>query len=280
MGFPTEYWRDIRRMEILQYEFIRNGLIAAVLINIACGIVGTYVVIKRIVFISGGISHAAFGGVGLGYLLGINPILSAIPFSILTGICIGTISKKTRISEDTAIGILWVAGMALGIIFINLSPGYAPDLFGYLFGSILTVSSFDLTMMLVLDIIIILTVLLFYKEFLAISFDEEFSTVIGVPTKSLYLLLLSLIALSVVILIRVVGVILVIGLLTIPAVISRQFTYNIKKLMLLSIFTGIILTVSGLWLSYVLDLASGATIVLVLGMVFLLSSFLKRFILT
>jgi len=267
-------------MEILQYEFIRNGLIAAVLINIACGIVGTYVVIKRIVFISGGISHAAFGGVGLGYLLGINPILSAIPFSILTGICIGTISKKTRISEDTAIGILWVAGMALGIIFINLSPGYAPDLFGYLFGSILTVSSFDLTMMLVLDIIIILTVLLFYKEFLAISFDEEFSTVIGVPTKSLYLLLLSLIALSVVILIRVVGVILVIGLLTIPAVISRQFTYNIKKLMLLSIFTGIILTVSGLWLSYVLDLASGATIVLVLGMVFLLSSFLKRFILT
>jgi len=267
-------------MEILQYEFIRNGLIAAVLINIACGIVGTYVVIKRIVFISGGISHAAFGGVGLGYLLGINPILSAIPFSILTGICIGTISKKTRISEDTAIGILWVAGMALGIIFINLSPGYAPDLFGYLFGSILTVSSFDLTMMLVLDIIIILTVLLFYKEFLAISFDEEFSTVIGVPTKSLYLLLLSLIALSVVILIRVVGVILVIGLLTIPAVISRQFTYNIKKLMLLSIFTGIILTVSGLWLSYVLDLASGATIVLVLGMVFLLSSFLKRFIFT
>jgi len=263
-------------MEILQYEFMRNALMAAVLVGIACGIVGTYVVIKRIVFISGGISHAAFGGIGLGYLLGINPILVAIPFSILSALSIGIISKKAKVSEDTAIGILWSVGMALGIIFIGLSPGYAPDLFGYLFGSILTVPSFDLGMMLILDVIIILTVLLFYREFSAISFDEEFSTVVGVPTKILYLLLLCLVALSVVVLIRVVGVILVIALLTIPAAIGRQFTYEIKKLMLLSIFIGITLTVIGLWLSYLLDLASGATIVLVLGIAFLLSSLQTR----
>jgi len=264
-------------IEILQYEFMRNALMAAILVSVTCGIVGTYVVIKRIVFISGGISHATFGGIGLGYLLGINPILTAIPFSILAALGIGTISKKAKVSEDTAIGILWTVGMALGIIFIALSSGYAPDLFSYLFGSILTVPSFDLIIMLILNVIIIFTVILFYKEFSAISFDEEFSEVVGVPTKAMYFLLLCLVALSVVVLIRVVGVILVIALLTIPAAISRQFTHNIKKLMLLSIFTGIILTVTGLYISYISDLPSGATIVLVLGTGFLFSSFLKRF---
>lgn len=268
----------IKMIEILQYEFMRNALIAAFLVSLTCGIVGTYIVIKRIVFISGGISHAAFGGIGLGYLLKINPILAAIPFSILVALSIGTISKKTKISEDTAIGILWAVGMALGIIFITISPGYAPDLFSYLFGSILTVSLFDLIIMLILNIIIIFTVILFSKELLAISFDEEFSEVIGISTKSFYFMLICLVALSVVILIRVVGAILVIALLTIPAAISKQFTYSIKKLMMLSTFIGIILTVTGLYLSYIFDLPSGATIVLVSGVGLLFSSFLKHFI--
>ncbi len=263
-------------IEILQYEFMRNALMAAVLVSIACGIVGTYVVINRIVFISGGISHSAFGGIGLGYLLGINPILAAIPFSILAALGIGAISKKADVSEDTAIGIVWTMGMALGIVFIGLSPGYAPDLFSYLFGSILTVPRADLIIMLILDAMIVLAVLLFHREFSAISFDEEFSEVVGVPTKWLYMLLLCMVALSIVVLIRVVGIILVIALLTIPAAISGQFTHNIKKLMLLSTSTGIILTAAGLWLSYVLNLASGATIVLVLGVAFLLSSPLKH----
>jgi ABC-type Mn2+/Zn2+ transport systems, permease components len=255
---------------------MRNALAAAVLVSIACGIIGTYVVIKKLVFISGGISHAAFGGIGLGYLLGINPIITTIPFSILSALCVGAISKKVEVSEDTAIGIIWTIGMALGIIFINLSPGYAPDLFSYLFGSILTVPRLELVIMLVLDLIIVITVLFLHREFLAMSFDEEFSTVVGVPTKSLYPLLLCLVALSVVVLIKVVGVILVIALLTIPATIAKQFTYDVKKLMLLSILTGVILNVIGLLLSYMLDLSSGATIVLVLVAAFLVSSFLKR----
>ena len=262
-------------IDILHYEFMKNALMAAILAGITCGIVGSYVVIKRIVFISGGISHATFGGIGLGYLLGINPIISAIPFSILAAVGIGIISKKMKVSEDTAIGILWAVGMALGIIFVALSPGYAPDLFSYLFGSILTVSSFDLITMLLLNGIIIFTVILFYREFLAISFDEEFSEAIGIPTKTIYFLLLCLVALSVVVLIRVVGIILVIALLTIPSAISRRFTHNIKKLMLLSTLTGVILTVAGLYLSYILDLPSGGTIVLVLGTCFFLSSFVK-----
>lgn len=266
----------IEILQILHYEFMRNAFIAALLVSIACGIVGTYVVIKRIVFVSDGIAHAAFGGIGLGYLLEINPVLMAIPFSIIAALGIGTISKKTKVSEDTAIGILLTVGMALGILFISLRPGYAPDLFSYLFGNILTVPYFDLLVMAVLDIIIILVVFLFFKEFSAISFDEEFSKVVGVPTKILYMLLLCLVALSVVVLIRVAGIILIIALLTIPSAISSNYTHNIKKLMFLSIIVGIILTTSGLWLSYIFNVPSGATIILVSTAAFIISFALKR----
>lgn len=263
-------------MEIFQYEFMRNAVIAAVLVNIACGIVGTYVVVKKIVFISGGISHAAFGGIGLGYFLGIPPIVAAIPFSLFSAITIGLISKRSKLSEDAAIGIIWAVGMASGIIFIYLTPGYAPDLLSYLFGNILTIPVSDLYIMFAMDLIIILIVVLFFKEFYAISFDEEFSTVTGIPNRILYLVLLCMVALSVVVLIRIVGIILVIALLTIPSSICRQFTYNMKKLIISSIVTGIILTLTGLWISYLLDLPSGATIILLLALVFLLSFFIKK----
>ena len=254
---------------MLQYEFMRNALIAGLLAAVACGIVGVYVVVKRVVFISGGIAHASFGGIGLGYLLGISPILGAMFFALASALGMGLVTRRVRLPEDTAIGILWAMGMALGIIFIGLTPGYAPDLFSYLFGSILTVPAFDLMLMLILDAIIIALVLLLYKELMALAFDEEFSTVVGVPAEYLYLLLLCLIALTVVVLIRVVGIILVIALLTIPAALARQFTHSIKKMMLLSILAGTLFTFSGLWLSYWLDLASGATIILVSGVVLL-----------
>lgn len=263
-------------IEALQYEFMRNALLAALLASIACGIVGVYVVVKRIVFISGGIAHAAFGGIGLGYFLGINPVWGVLPFGIASAVTIGLVSRRTKLPEDAVIGILWATGMALGVIFIGLTPGYAPDLFGYLFGSILTVPFSDLILMLILDCIIILMVSLLYKEFLSVSFDEEFATVVGVPAERLYLLLLCLIALTVVILIRVVGIILVITLLTIPAAISQQFTHNLKKMMLLSGLFSAVFTICGLWLSYSLDLPSGATIVLVSGVCFLISVLIKR----
>jgi len=263
-------------IEVFQYEFMRNALIAAVLVNIACGIVGTYVVINKIVFISGGISHAAFGGIGLGYFLGINPIITAVPFSLVSAVAIGFIGKRSKLSEDTAIGIIWATGMALGIIFINLAPGYAPDLFSYLFGNILTISLTDLYIMIILDFAIILIVALFYKEFFSISFDEEFSIVVGIPVRILYMVILCMVALSVVILIRVVGIILVIALLTIPASICSQFTYNIKKLMVGSVVVGIISTVAGLFISYLLNIASGASIVIFLVLIFIVSLFIKN----
>jgi zinc transport system permease protein len=262
--------------ELLQYEFIRNALLAVLLASIACGIIGVYVVVKRIVFISGGIAHASFGGVGLGYFLGVNPIWGIIPFSIFSALVMGLVSKRTRIPEDTAIGILWALGVSLGIVFIGLSPGYAPDLFSYLFGNILTVTSVDLIIMLILDLVIIMVVFLFYKEFLALSFDDEFATVVGVPTVKLYFLLLCLIALTIVVLMKVVGIIMIIALLTIPAAISKQYTSNLKKMIFISILLSAIFGLGGLWLSYQLNLASGATIVIVSGIGFILSWFGKQ----
>jgi zinc transport system permease protein len=262
-------------MEILQYDFMRNALLAALLASIACGIIGVYVVVKRIVFISGGIAHAAFGGIGLGYFLGIDPILGVVPFSIASALSMGLVGRRTKIPEDTAIGILWAIGMALGIMFIGFTPGYAPDLFGYLFGSILMVPTSDLMLMLILNAAIIVIVIALYREFQAISFDEEYATVMGLPTERLYLLLLCLIALTVVLLIRVVGVILVIALLTIPAALSRQFTHRMSSMMLLSIALCALFTIGGLWLSYIFNLPSGATIVLVSGVAFIVSVFSK-----
>ncbi len=259
-------------LEVLHYEFMQNALIAGLLAAIACGIVGVYVVVKRIIFISGGIAHASFGGIGLGYLIGISPVLGALIFSLASALSMGYVTRRTRLPEDTAIGILWATGMALGIVFIGLAPGYAPDLFSYLFGNILTVPPSDLLLMLILDAAIIGIVIAFYKEFLALSFDEEYSIVIGVPVEALYLLLLFMIAFTVVILLRIVGMILIIALLTIPAALARQFTYELRKMMVLAIVFGAVLTLGGLWLSYVLDLASGATIVL-LGGVALFSTF-------
>jgi len=257
-------------IEALQYEFMRNALAAGLLASIACGIVGSYVVVKRIVFISGGISHSAYGGIGLGYFGGINPILGAVLFSLAAALTIGTVSKKAGQREDTLIGVMWAIGMALGIVFIGLAPGYATDLFSYLFGSILAVPAGDIIIMLILDAIIISVVVLLYKEFLALCFDEEFAALVSFPQK-LYLVLLCLIALTVVILIRIVGVILVIAMLTIPAAISAQFTDNLKKMMLMSVLLGTVFTTSGLWFSYIFDMASGATIILVSGISYLFS---------
>jgi zinc transport system permease protein len=265
-------------LEVLQYDFMRNALAAGVLAAVACGIVGVYVVVKRIVFISGGIAHASFGGVGLGFLLGINPVLGALFFTLASALGMGTLSRRASLPEDTVIGIFWAVGMALGVIFVGLSPGYAVDLFSYLFGNILFVSTSDLVLMLILDAVIALVVFLLYKEFLAISFDEEFGIVVGVPVERLYLILLCLIALTVVVLIKVVGVILVIAMLTIPAAVAKQFTYNIKKMMFYSALLGIIFVLCGLWLSYELDIASGATIVIVSGLFFLGFWMFRKFV--
>ena len=263
-------------VEALQFEFFRNGLIGGILASIACGIIGSYVVSKRIVFISGGISHACFGGIGIGYFFGFSPLIGALLFGVFSSFLMGKASLKAKEKEDTIIGVLWAVGMSLGIILISLSKRYAPDLFSYLFGSILTITETDIKLMIFLDFFIFISVILFYKELLAISFDEEFSRVRGLNVDFFYLYLLFLVALTTVLLLRVVGVILVIALLTIPSAIISQFFHSLKKIMLFSVALGVFFMIAGLFLSYLLNLPSGATIVLLSSFFYLISLLFKR----
>jgi zinc transport system permease protein len=258
-------------IEALQFDFMRNALIAGVLVSIACGIIGTFVVINRIVFISGGIAHAAYGGIGLGYFFRFSPVVGAIVFSVAAALGMGLVQRKTQQRADTIIAVMWAIGMAVGIILVDLAGGYKADLMSYLFGSILAVPSNELLIMLALDFIIVVLVGLFYKELLAISFDETFATVANVPVDSIYLTLMCTIALTVVMMMRVVGLIMVIALLTMPAAIAGNFVRDMKKMMVLASFFGILFTTAGLWLSYFFNLTSGATIILVAGVAYLLS---------
>src|SRR5512136_457969 len=210
-------------LDFLQYDFMRNALLAGLAAAVLCGIIGIYVILNRIVFISDGIAHAAFGGIGLGYFLGYDPLAFGIGSAVLTAIGIGLISTRARVSEDTAIGVFMATGLALVIIFLTLSQGYARDLYAYLFGNILAVTRDDVWLILLLTLIILALVFLLYKEFLLLSFDPVYAEAIGLPVSGLRLLLLAMVAFSVVVLIKVVGIIMVIALLTIPGAISRQY---------------------------------------------------------
>ena len=258
-------------LEAFQFDFMRNALMSGILVSIACGIVGALVVVNRIVFISGGIAHAAYGGIGLAFYLGFSPSLGAAIFSLASSGVMGVATLKNKQRADTIIGVIWAIGMAVGIILIDLAPGYNVDLMSYLFGSILSVPSSDIWFMLALDIVIFLVVWFFYKEFLAMSYDEEFSFIVGIPVTALYFVLLGMIALSVVVVIRIVGLIMVIALLTIPPFIAEKYTISLAKMMVVSSLLGISFTVVGLWLSYTYNLTSGATIILVAGFAFFIS---------
>lgn len=265
-------------IELFGYNFFQNALIAAIFTSISCGIVGTYIVSKRIVFISGGITHASFGGIGLGYFIGINPVLSAIVFSIMSALGIEYLSKKTELREDSAIAIMWSFGMALGIIFIFLSPGYAPNLMNYLFGSILTVSKLDIYLSLALALIVSVFFLLFFKTILFISFDEEYARTRKVGVQLMNYILISFVALTIVLSIKVAGIILVISLLTIPQVSANLFFKDFKRIVFASVILGFLGSVGGLLLSYYLNIPSGASIIFLLVVIFISMRVLKLII--
>jgi len=263
--------------ELLSFGFMQNALIAGVLVSLACGVIGTLVVLKRMVFISGGVAHTAYGGVGLAFYLGINPILGAVAFSLMASVIMGYVQRKTRQRQDTLIGVMWAIGMAIGIIFADLTPGYKADLMSYLFGSILAVTSTDLWLMLAVNILAIGIVVLFYKEFLSIAFDETFARVRNLPVDFLYLILIAMIGLAVVMLMRVVGLIMIIALLTVPAAIGTLFLKDMKHIMLLAIVLSLVFTIGGLLLSYFFNLTSGATIILIAGLAYLFAMLIHRF---
>ncbi|HQA50420.1 MAG TPA: metal ABC transporter permease [Syntrophomonadaceae bacterium] len=260
--------------EILQFSFMRHALMVGLLVSIACGIVGTYVVVKRIVFISGGISHTAYGGVGLGYLVGIPPMVGATVFTVLAALAMGEVSHRVKQREDTIIGMMWAVGMALGVIFVKLSPGYTGDLMSYLFGSILAVPLTDLYLILALNVVILLIVILYHDQFTLTAFDEEFAQVIGVNTRLYNQLLLVVIALTVVVMIRAVGIILVIALLTIPPATATLFTRSMTGMMAFSMILSAVFTTGGLVISYLFDLPSGATIIILCALGYMVGSLL------
>jgi zinc transport system permease protein len=256
---------------LLEYRYLQNALLAALLASVVCGVVGVVIIEKKWIMLSGGIAHTAYGGVGLGYLLGFEPVLGAFLFAVLAAFGIGAIRRRGGIRSDVVISLFWSLGMALGIVFIAWMPGYPPDLSSYLFGSILYVNRLELLMMAALALIVLLVFLIFYQAWKAFLFDEEFASLAGVPVAFLEYLLLLLVAMAVVILIRVVGIILVLALLTAPAATAGLFVRSLKNRILAAVGLSALFCVTGLWISYATNTASGAMIVIVSAATYLLA---------
>jgi zinc transport system permease protein len=257
---------------VVNHSFMLNALLTGVLASIACGVVGTYVVTRRITYIAGGIAHCVLGGMGLARYLAVvhgwtavKPLHGAVAAALLASVLIGWVSLRAREREDTLIGAIWAIGMAVGIVFIARTPGYGEDLMGYLFGNILMVGRSDILMIAALDVLVVVIGSLFFNQFLAVCFDEEFARLRGVKVGFFYLLLLCLTGLTVVILVTVVGIVMVIALLTLPVAVAGQFTRTIRQTMILSSLLSVVFAVIGLNFSYSFDLPAGATIILVAG---------------
>jgi zinc transport system permease protein len=253
--------------EILSYEFMQNAIFAGILASVLCGMVGPFIVARRMVFISGGLSHTAFGGLGIAYWLGIHPLIGATGFVLAAAVLISRLQEKRLSQNDLFIGILWTVGVAIGIVFIHITPGYAPDLMAFLFGNILIVPRTDVVIMLILVLIVCGAVALFYNGFIAIALDEEYARAMRLPVAALKMGLMILTALTIVTLIQVVGILLVIALLTIPVATASEFSRNFGRIMLLSIFCGIFICLAGLAASYLIEFPSGASIILIGGIV-------------
>ena len=262
--------------EALSFQFFQNALIIAVLASIAAGVIGTYIVIKRMSLISGSIAHTAFGGLGISYFLNANPLIGATIFSLISAASIALFRKNAKNRIDTLLSFLWATGMAIGLVFIFLTPGYASDLFTYLFGNILLVSKFDLYMILILDVVILAMVYFMYNSLLAVTFDEEYSETRNMPVTIVNMILFGLIALTIVATIRLVGIVLMIAILTIPAATAGMFHKTVKKIMITSSIITLFATISGLFVSYYLNFPTGPIIVLIISAIYLGGMFLSK----
>ena len=250
--------------ELFQYRFLTHATLACLLCGLACGMVGTYVVCRRLVFLSGGITHSSFGGIGIAYYFGLNPIAGAFCFAVLSAFGIEAFTAGKRIREDSAIGLIWSLGMAVGIIFVYLTPGYAPNLMSFLFGNILSVTSSDLIWMGIVDLAIVIVFAVWYRPILYVAFDREYARSQNMPTLLIGYLMSALIAVTIVISIRVVGIVLLISLLTMPAVIANQLTRSFGRIMAGASAIGVLGSFAGLYVSYKGDIPSGASTIFIL----------------
>lgn len=250
-------------LEALSYDFVQNALLAGILVSMAAGVIGSLIVVNRMVFLAGGIAHTAYGGIGFAVFFGLPIFLGASLFAVFAAVLIASITLKQKDRMDTFIGLMWAVGMAIGVVLIDITPGYQADFMSYLFGSILAVAESDLWFMGILLGLIIFIMTFFYRDILAVSYDSEYANLRGINVRFFYTLILILSALTVVVAIKVVGLILVIALLTIPVYIAEKLSNTLFTMMLFSGLFSSIFTVIGLWFSYQYDIASGASIILI-----------------
>ena len=264
-------------LELFQYTFFQHALLGSLFASIVCGIIGTYIVTRRLVFISGGITHASFGGIGIGLYTGISPLLAAAVFSTLSAFGVEWLSKRSDMREDSTIAVFWTFGMAIGIIFSFLAPGFTPDLSSYLFGNILTITQGDIWILAILSIVLIAFFTLFMRPIIAIAFDREFARSQQMPVALFEYILMMFIALTIVACLRMVGIVLAISLLTLPQMTANLFTYSFKRIIGLSILIGYIGCLGGLLLSYQLQVPSGAAIIFVSILIYTGAKLYKQF---
>lgn len=249
---------------ILSYDFLTNALVACILSGVTCGIVGSYVVARRMVFLSGGITHASFGGLGIALYAGINPIVGALGFATLSSLGIEFASRKGRIREDSAIGIIWAVGMAIGAVFMSLRPGYATDLTSYLFGNILLVDRVDIVWLALLTLFIVVGAMVWLRKIMFVTFDESYARSQGVRAQKVAYTMAIIVAVTIVLSIKVMGIILLLSLLTMPTVIANTFTKDYRRIALYSALVAVVGNVAGFILSYEYDLPTGSCIIFIL----------------
>lgn len=258
-------------IELLNYPFFRQALIGVIIISIVSGIIGSYVVTRRMVFISGGITHACFGGLGLGYFLGINPILMAAIFAIVGSLGVEWFSEKRLLRKDSAIAVVWAVGMAVGVLFIGLTPGYVPDLNSFLFGDVLTITRSDIAIYSVFAVLLIGFLLLFFKEIVFTAFDADFARTRKVPVRFINYTMTIFVAIAIVLTIRMVGIMLLMSLLSLPQLIAEKYCRRFSSLIFLSVAISVIAAIAGLYSSYLFNVPASATIVLTLAVAFIVT---------
>lgn len=263
MESPIGCYQIIMFRAIAQYQFMQNAVWSCLMVSIVCAFIGVMTVERKMVMLSGGIAHTSYGGVGLGYLCGFEPLLGAMGFSVLAALAIGFVKHRSREKSDVIIAMFWSFGMGLGILFTSMMKGYPPEMTSYLFGNILAVSHSDILMMVVLTCIVVLSVVLFFDDWKTFLFDEEFAGIAGFRTGLMDYILLVLVALTCVVLIRAAGIILVIALLCVPSACSALLSRSLQGRIIISMCFGMVFCFLGLWISFAFNIPSGATIVIV-----------------
>lgn len=266
-------------MDILSYTFFQNALLGVMFVSLASAILGTYVVSRRMVFITGGITHASFGGLGLGFYLGISPICTAGAFAIASAIGVEWLAVRHNVREDSAIGVVWALGMALGTIFIFLSPGYVPELTSFLFGNVLTITYTDIIMFAIFLAVLLFIFTVFYRQIVACAFDRDFAYTRHLPADAINMAMMVIIAIGIVITIRLIGIMLLMSLITMPQMIAEQFTIRLRPMMLISAIVSMFCSTLGLFCSYWIAVPASATIVVLLILAYVIARIVKRFFL-